>query len=266
MSVQRGAREEFDPVFEWLVRYHVERNLLLFTRGMVNGRSPLVQESDIGFDDAVPQGCKRMLIIANGDTLVDRLRESGTVLDMERPIFAAVRDYDLFAEYFDGSRGDGAYVLNKRDSQLGRVHELANDVPLPEGFATLMSQVPLVLLSLNESVALTELGCKTRLAVKLPFRKFADGEQPHSIDTYQIKATVHSLVGPGPVTHFNREGCEVFHFQYDLAHQGEFINPEQRIVGVYRKYRHEEGQLFRPLPPEIVCLKEGRLCYANPFC
>ena len=88
------------------------------------------------------------------------------------------------------------------------------------------------------------IGTKTKLAVKLPYAY-------DNVETYQIKATIHSPLGMGVVTHFTRDELEMFFLDYSPDSDGPFIEQDKGIVGVYKKYRLHENKLV-PVHESIV--------------
>ncbi len=217
-----------EELFGLLVRYHIEHNLPRFLPTIEDGRSSLVEDSDIGYDEAAPRGVKRFLLIANGDTLASRLRETGVILDRRSPEFHEVGDEDALYSFFDNLKGDGAYILNKEKGRIARVHHLKNDFGDAESLDYLL-EMPREMLTYDERLPSEEAGCKTRLAAKLPHAY--DG-----VDAYQIKATVHSPLGLGIVTHFGRGYLETFTLEHAKGSGAPMIDEEKQITGVYRRY------------------------------
>ncbi|MBU0615156.1 MAG: hypothetical protein KJ601_03620 [Nanoarchaeota archaeon] len=227
-----------DILFNRLVRYHIERNLPLYIGSIEEGVSSLIDmDEDIGYDYNAHPRSKRLLLVTNGDTLVEKLRKDQVMTDSKDPVFTDVPDYDGFAAFFDKTKGDGSYVYHKRAQRVGRVRELNTNPPgLVENLDNLIAMLPEDFVAYDGSVPTEEVGNKTRLAFKIPYAH-------PEFETYQIKGTVHSPLGLGIVTHFTKESMEMFYFEHDPMHTGDFVDPEKKIVGVYRRYQREGDNL-----------------------
>lgn len=231
---------ETADIFSSLVRYHTEVNLPACLPYVRNGElySPAGRRLQEGSDkDQLYHG---FLIVANGDTLVDKLFHERIVLDDTPPKFHSVPTRsDLFSYLSrqEENGDDGAFVYDSKNGRIGHVIELNNtpgklgeqqNYPLsyavPADFFTSTGQQK-------------PLGTKTRVAIKLP-RAYPE------VHAFQIKRSAYGSLGMGKVTHFNRDGlAEEYFLRFNQDTQG--------IDGVYRTYKSEGGRVVLA-EPEIV--------------
>src|SRR3989344_651756 len=223
---------ERKDIYNGLVGYHATVSLdrcLSSLRGGVyhDSEGPLME----GFDRRAPAH-NGFIIIANGDTLVGKLKGAGMVFD-DLGGFVPVRNRESLFRYLeDNAHADGAYIFNGVDRSITRVSEVINNpASLPPEF-DMFSMIPKDFVSYDGSVSNTNIGTKTRLAIRLP-HAYEDTE------TFQVKRSPYGPTRMGKVTHFTRDGLkEEFFFDYQGG----------EVVGVYREYeRDEERGLIRTL-------------------
>ncbi len=231
-------------LFEWLVNYHMKVGLAKCLPKIVTGRmldeegQPLIE----GSDKKTPHD--GFLIVANGDTLVNRLKEEKVIHDDNLGQFECILNEDNFRKYIQLQREmDGAFIFDGVNEKIVRVDEINNNVALPDG-KTLYDMVPYDFFSYRGETG--AFGTKTRLAIRLP----------HGYDnteTYQIKRSSYANLGMGKVTHFNRQGlAEEFFMMHDPNNKGPFVMPEESIIGVYRRYRRNaKDRLVRVVQKQI---------------
>jgi len=218
-------------LFQWLMQYHCSENLGLCLPYFKDGRItdargfPLHEGSDV---NTPPY--HGVLIVANGDTLAQRLRQDRVIHD-EPTLFSPFRTVEDLSLYFPRQEDcDGAYIYDGVHRTIARVGEINNNPPsLPEFFEP-YAFIPEDFVSYTSAIANDRIGTKTRLAIKLPHAF------PHT-ETYQVKRSAYGPLGLGKVTHFGKEGLqEEFFLHYDPYSKGPFIAGGQGIVGIYRKY------------------------------
>ncbi|MBI2668860.1 hypothetical protein HYX14_03380 [Candidatus Woesearchaeota archaeon] len=247
-----------NSLFEWLVQYHTERNLKVSRNFIEDGQFYIndlpVREGD---ENPFAFGC---LILANGDTLVDRLKKENITLDTRDPEFVSAQQYRPFMTYLDQcGKKDGAFIYDGKNQKIARTSRLRNSSPsigavrkrrrglVPEDFIFEDAQ------ELTEDDLENHIGTKTDLAMVLPVAYTENGSNVHA---YQIKRTAYTHLGLGKVTHFGSQGLmEEFFFKYNPASAGPFVDEEKKIVGVYRKYGLRNGQVKR-VPEEPISYKK----------
>ncbi len=242
-----------DALWQWMLRFHYDENLKLYTPGMKDGHSPLVDEGDIGQLDRPHKRCRGILIVANGKGLLEDLLEKKIILDAEEIPREVITNYEAFAAYLGRTNGDGAYLADKSKLHedgvitIGKIPRFVNDLPLTIERRDILSRLPPYLLSFDGRVPVSEAGCKTVLAATFPYCKLPND---HQVETYLVKSTPHSLVGPGAAAHFKQGRMNIFTFEHEPQRKGEYLDPENRIVGVDRSlqnggpsYSEKERQL-----------------------
>ncbi|HIH11277.1 TPA: hypothetical protein HA241_03745, partial [Candidatus Woesearchaeota archaeon] len=118
-----------DPLFDWLVAYHIEQNLAKCLPYLREGRvvpparrDPLREGRD---ENELYSG---VLVVANGSTLMTRLKTDRVVLDQdpEEPVrLSGSTDLSNYLQLQEGN--DGAYIYDSVHHQIRRVSELNND-------------------------------------------------------------------------------------------------------------------------------------------
>ena len=226
-------------IFEDLVKYHCTANLdacrQYFKEGQIldNEGNPLQEGSDL----KTPH--RGLLILRNGSTLLDKLVHNGRVhsADIDAPVKLDTEE-DLYHFLKFKEENDGVYVY---ESQLGQMRRVSYVVP-PENKATIDNRLPRDFIykagGCDAATRRLKLGVKTRLALELT------AEEGTKIQAFQIKRSSYGHLGMGKVTHINGDGLKrEFYLEYRPNHTGPFVDEEQRIVGVYKNYRKENGRL-----------------------
>jgi len=221
-----------DQLFNWLVKFQIEHNLPKVLPHIKDGKADFLTEGDIGYDHRTPYDIKRFLIVANGDTLVSKLADSEMISEPEKLVFNNIPEYQDFERYFNRHNGDGAYIAHLSNAKIARVMEISNGHP--RNLASLYRRLPKHFISLDETVGVEESGNKTRLATRIPY---LPNLMEDAVHTFQIKGTVHSKLGLGIVTHFNKESMEMFYFDYAPNNKGPYIVESKGIIGVHEKYQ-----------------------------
>jgi len=218
---------EQNNIFDWLVKYHCERNL--------KECSPYIEDGVIyhpaNMKKAVKEGKENkayegILIFKNGNTLLDRLVRDRLVnsMDISKPI--DVDSIDKFLNFMSNrEEEDGVFVYESARGKMMRVSKVKD---LAEGNTPLKSKLPSDFIFYDgvkgnnlERVLRGELGTKTRLAMDIT-------ERYPDVNAYQIKRSAYTRLGMGKVTHFNSNGLV----------EEYFLKPEELnlINGVYRRY------------------------------
>ncbi len=235
-------------IFGWLVEYHCSVNLQECIPRIVRGKI-------IGYrGTSYAQGEENKfytgtVIIANGDTLADRLIEDGVVKipPTRRELYAKFRQVKTpqeLREYLLQQPEDGAQIYDGINERIAHVKTFNNSPPgVPESLE-LEKLLPEDFASTDGSVTAREgVGNRTYIAMILP----------HGYDNtegFQIRQSAYGNLGMGKVTHFVKgQGLkQEFWLEYD---------DEKGIIGVHRKYgksadgriklESEERKIVRPL-------------------
>ena len=229
---------EKSDIFEALVRYHFFNNLLPNLHRVVNGR--LVVEGNVpeGMDkNQVNSGA---LVIADGETLVDRLISDEVVLDepdeLEAPV--PIPSTTEFFQYLNGMDGeDGAYIFDSQNRRILQVHELNNN---PKK----LKKIPLSYLVPADFVHYKPENAAKKQRMGTKTRNAARAARAYDADAFQIKRSRYTDLGFGKVTHFTIDGlAEEFFFKYEPEGKVPLLldEPGLRIAGVYRRYEPKDG-------------------------
>ncbi len=211
-------------LFDWSTDYHVDVNL---ARVM-----PLKLDEEVKDEEGevVPQGsdtCSRanaLLVIADGCTLVDKLRADGII---EGPIIGPyeIPDKQAYFSFLNqNSHNDGVYVCDGDNRRMWRVPELGNSFPsLKHKFN---GEFPYHLVAPDDFIDpkggfdATRLGTKTRLFFKIPHAY-------EGVHTYIVKKSRYGRTELGPVLHATNQGLV----------ESMFFDPtEEGVSSVHRKY------------------------------
>jgi len=251
---------EIKQLFGWLAQYHLDANIRPNLPYIRNGRyiKPRGNLHETG--EPIETGeenpyTKGALILADGDNLVQRLKEERIILDLFAPLFTPAGNYDLFASYLSSkNKRDGAFVYDGSNETMARVSRYSNHTSdlmqrTRENFAR---YIPANFI--NEEASIMnyddDVGTKTDLAMVLPVSHTKDGSLVHA---YQIKATVHNQLGFGKVAHFGPDGLvEEFFCKSDPKGEGPFLFPEQGIVGVHRLYERGADDRLQVASQKLV--------------
>ena len=218
-------------LFDWLVGYHCKENLERCLPYLKQGRAydasdSLIQEGEEN------EHYKGVLIVSNGKTLASKLSQGGVIHDDPEDLeFFTLQNKEDLASYLTLQRQkDGAYIFDGVNNQITRVGELNNN-PSSLRERKIYSMAPPDFLSYDGSIPLREMGTKTRLAIKMPLAY-------QDTSSYLIKRSAFGNTGLGKVAHFGQNGLmQEFFFEHKPDYQGSFINPEHKIVGVYRRWK-----------------------------
>jgi hypothetical protein len=232
-------------IFPLLVVYHQQVNLERCKRYIDKNGRILVEGQHLKEGSDIKTPHQGMLIIANGDTLVDRLRKGEIIFDEPEP-FTTLSDKNDFFTYLDKQIDcDGAYVFDSVNSRITRVDELNNSPRSLPRELNIYDMIPNDFVSSDGSIY-NSLGTKTRLAIKIPHA------YPNT-EAFQIKRSAYTHLGMGKVTHFDRDGLnEEFFFRTFWEDQQLTL---RLIKGVYRTYSRENDKLIR-VSQRIIDLKD----------
>lgn len=205
----------------------------------------LVDEEGVPFpegSDDLPSAHKGFLIVANGDTLAARLRRDRFISEDPDEFVPLAGKGDFFTYLADQRGRDGAYIFNGARDTIARVAEFNNNPPsLEEGF-NVYDYIPRDFVAHDGSAPLSQIGTKTRIAIKFP----------HAFEktrALQLKRSAYSDTRMGKVAHFTKEGLyEEFFFTKSPDLEG-------GIGGVYRRFERDESGLLVPVYERVVGLE-----------
>lgn len=233
---------EKGDLFWWLVDYHCNVNLPQVLPNIKDGVLNSKKSYREGSDKDVPyQG---VLIIANGDTLADRLYEDELVNEPPGE-FRPIPSKSSLSDYLDQEVAeDGAYVYDCTHNRIAKVNDINNTPPGLSRDFPIYSQVPSDFVSVDGKLPVgpDTIGTKTRLAIKIPA-----GYARFGAEAFQIKRSRYGTLGMGKVTHFTDQGLvKEFLFAYDPSSKGSFVDRRKGIIGLLRTYqRDSEWHLYR---------------------
>ncbi len=243
------------PLFDWLVQFHYDENLLGNLDSMKDGRlcdakgKPLKE----GYDKTSPTD--GYLILEDGHTLVSRLITENIVLDHEQPEFISIGNYQQFARFLKGHKeADGAFFYDTMKSQIAKIARYNNKAPamrteevVPKNF---LSHIPPDFVFYDQTLPITskqydrDIGTKTDLGIRLPF--IYSEELRCDVRAYLIKRSPYGEVGLGKVPQFGAQGLErEFFFQRDPEKNGGLLVPEQGLYGIVREYTPGEHHVIK---------------------
>ncbi|MBS3175638.1 hypothetical protein J4457_00175 [Candidatus Woesearchaeota archaeon] len=233
-----------NDLFSLLVRYHIEHNLPPSLPHVTRRSKLRLPNGGLSVEGATENPYQQgLLIIADGETLADRLQKTRVILGGV-PEFQKIADWESFRNYLESQDGvDGAYLMDTVNGRIAHVVELNNNPDNTEPLE-LSDLLPDNFLSCDGNVPVSNVGTKTRLALRLP-RAYSTGQE--RVEALQIKRTAYLSLGIGKVTRITPEGlAEEFFFEHDPnpKSEGPFINKKYGIVGIHRTYeRTPEGEL-----------------------
>lgn len=219
-----------DFLFGWHVKEHVERDWPKVRPYVEEGMLRSVSGKKVTVGKYENEYYGGTLVLANGETLAQKLIDDEVVLDesLESPV--KVESIDDLGKYYDMTRDeDGAHIFDRHNKQVYHIGILNNGRRvkymhlLPEDFVS------------PEGQGYTKIGTKTHAATVLP-------QLYENAESYQIKKTAATPLGTGKVTHFDREGlAHEFFLAYMPGYKGDFIDAEKKVVGVLRVYDRTNG-------------------------
>lgn len=235
-----GSSMVDSPLFDALVRYHVEHNLPRVASYLHDGQC--IIENEPVLEGQENERYKGVLIVANGSTLVDKLVKD-EVLRRRPAEFVPLPSPNHLLPYLNDQEGkDGAYLYDGVNRYIAHVARYFTPCRLGHRVQDL---VPPDFLSYDGSIPIDEdnLGTKTQVAMELPF--MYRGALSPGVTALQIKRSGFTALGVGKVTRFTGDGlAEEFFFQYrpDLE---DHLVPAHGLVGVHRTYARQDGRLLR---------------------
>lgn len=221
--------ELFRGLVEFHSRYNLERCLPYINNGRLSypWRAEPLEEA---FDEN--ELCKGVLVIANGETLVDRLVGHGLAKVEDIGEFSSVYGIEEFIQHVSSQKNfDGAYIYDGINKRIAKVSELNNNPEnLPYNSWVMKTSLPYDFVDEDGKLnPLEHIGMKTRLAIKIPHAF-------KGVEAYQIKRSAYTSLGLGKVTHFTHEG---------LMEEFFFRPCGNEIEGVYRSYKRVGGEVVR---------------------
>jgi|SRR3989344_2561038 len=252
-------------IFDTLLRYHSERNLAkclpYIKDGVILSPANHYKPVEEGLENKEYDG---ILILKNGDTLIKKLVDDNLIDKRDVDTSKNVNTIDNFFNFLENRKDeDGVYVYESSKKLIMRVSKITYPGREIEG------KIPLDFIYFNGANFSREddiwvelrhrLGTKTRLAIELT-------QHYQDIEAFQIKRSSYTQLGMGKVTHFNKNGLNrEFFFMVPKnpeLHQDEFIDPEHKIIGVYREYGKDNGNLICLNQTTMNPLKEYTACLA----
>ncbi len=271
-------------LFRSLVRYYIENDLPLALEHFKSGSimSPRKRSYREKEENKYIQG---VLIVADGQTLADRLVSDRVILDKDdegvpmKPVFSPVDNYTSLSSYLrDNETNDGIFFYNGSRQEIARACDVNNNpdgneqikarFELVSSFAHLLVPVDYIFKD-SSSLTLRQLqddtGRKTSLAIKLPVVYSTDSS---NVNTYQIKQSAYGDLRMGTVNHFTSNGLKQrFLLRCDPEHTGPFMDSEYKIVGELRDYAHNGTRVVETSRRVVGCefYKEQPLTAVRPY-
>ncbi len=233
-------------LFAWLVKYHTEVNLQSCLPRIKDGK--VYTNGDYvkpGEENKLTRGC---LILADGQTLADRLQSDDIIQDLRSPDFCEIKDYQDFFNFLNwGTRSDGAFIYDRERERMAKVFCISNSSQeLKKARRQHQELIPSDFMHYQRTEPLTDeeydscIGTKTKLAIVAP-PAYSKGDW--QVKSFLVKTTAYTDLGIGKVAQFGSRGLErEFFFEYDPASAGPFVTADHPIVGVYRTYPHRTGE------------------------
>ncbi len=230
-------------MFSALVEYHFTRNVPQCMPHVVDGRvqSPKGLPYRQGAENKHYGG---VLIISNGNTLLNRLKADDVLDDDGLEGFVEVPHKEELFQYLDGQlnnhgtsiedegAADGAYLYDGMNHRVTRVSQYNPVKKVRVNEQELMESLPADFISVDGSIPVEgkKVGTKTRLAVKIP-RAYQGN---HDVEGFMIKQSAYGQLGMGMVVHTTKDGVkETAHFR--LGANG--------IECVHREYERKDGRV-----------------------
>ncbi len=245
-----------EKLFGWLMKYQIRHNLNACLEEIPHWKGSLRKRH--ATQETPSYDYTGFLLFANGDTLVDELREQHVIQDSKKPTFIPAGTMEKFFEYFDEFNGaDGAFVYDGKHGSLARINELTNALPSPD----YSSVLPRNFVDDSQRYIPTEdnIGTKTKVALKV------SQAYPENVDVFQIKKTIYNSLGMGTVTHYKAGYLrEMFYLtEAPENYTGQFIDQENKIVGVYLSYRMDNGKLVEDSRMYVGLAGDGSLRFQS---
>ncbi|MBN2567441.1 hypothetical protein JXB02_05145 [Candidatus Woesearchaeota archaeon] len=226
-----------DPLFGWLVDFHIERNL---PRALRFFREGSIRDDDGNRYrlDGENERYYGAIIISDGENIADRLVRIEVIHSDAIDGYTAIPTREAFMGYLgENLNRDGSFVYDSVNRGITRVAKVNNEPKalnerLKGSDLRFDRRLPPDFIAEDGSIEVkrTNLGLKTQLAAELTYA-FPD------MRIYQIKRTPYGGLGMGKVTQFSGQGLlQEFFFRAVPEKEG------YSILGIHRQYEpHEDG-------------------------
>lgn len=237
-------------MFNWLFKYHCQFNMPNWLKNAKIENGKIVSKHGISLEEGIDENpyTKGFLVLVNGDTLVNRLKEEEIVIDKVIPPWETIYNEKEFFEYvnrpYNGKKKrsrESAYVVNISDEKkikITNVREFNNNIKKDIIFA---QYLPKKFLSEDRIIDPDDtdegIGLKTRNAIRTAV-VYPD------VNSYQIKASPFGNAKMGIVAHNGNDGLiQTYHMEHRPEEDLPYINEKFKIVAIHRKYgRNEKGE------------------------
>lgn len=244
-------------IYQWLVQYQCNINLPEWIKHAKIEDGSLVPKTGRrarkGFESN--NEVKGFLVMANGDTLVDRLHEDRIIIDEKAPLWVDIENRVSFLIHLRSQESDdGAYVVNTKARKMARIIEFSNDNKyLRDNKVDFGKSVPQDFLCEDGSVNPSkEMGLKSRNAIRT-------AGAYEGVESYQLKATPYNNSGLGTVCHFTKDGLKNMFFIRLRKDPGSYVDSDSgeryekyRLIGVYRNYRKNDNGITLSKEQEVI--------------
>lgn len=246
-----------NTIFDWLVQYHIEKNLEECKPYIHYGRVCHPANKGKSIDEGIEnKAYAGICILKNGNTLINKLIKDGRINPkaVGEPVqMHSIDDFFTFMQTIENKEEDGVYIYESASKQLRRAPKIKDadkqERPLAERFPPnfiFYNGMPLD--REDEEVFQQKLGNKTKLAAELT-------DAYPDVEAYMIKRSGYTPLGMGKVVHVTKNGLEEFFFKYNYSTIPEV---KEKIMGVHRKYENQNGtwKKVKDESKEIMTLKE----------
>jgi hypothetical protein len=258
-----------DILFDKMIGYHVNENLMPFIKNNPDYASPKKIISALekeGSDEGVTQ--KGFLVIANGSTLVDRIKEGDFITDSDPPEKHEVPTLDLLISFIKNNIGeDGAFLYDGENKEIRQVQGYENNNSLIRKIRAQKIETSIIppnfiyhKADALTSKALKKIGRKTDLAMFLPI---AYSNEHSDVGAFQIKRSRFGPLGLGKVTYFKSDGLHK-EFYFDLDNKGNIIGVTREYESGLRNFNYtESSRLIHKADKAISVSSVGKQVYAG---